>query len=690
MAESGTGTGRDNRGADASSATGKAETRTVHTTERLVALRALMSENQVDAYVVVSEDQHSSEYLAKCDTRRAFISGFDGSAGCAIVTTKQAHLFTDGRYFLQAEQQLDSNWTLMKQGLPGVPTWQEFLAKKLPKGTKIGIDPTLISVSDATSLKTSLTPRSSSLVPIARNLVDAIWTSRPSRPAHPIHPLGLEYAGAPASEKLATLRAKIARAGAAGVVVSLLDEVAWLVGMRGGDIEFNPVFFAYALVLPTEATLFVNGSQLTSEAKENLKTSGWEVAPYENIIERLEKVGSTIKEVVEDQKEEEQQEQEGGEEVAAKGEGRGKILIDPKTSLAVAQALGEGRYHVIRSGVADAKAVKNAVELEGFRQSHIRDGVALARYFAHLEEHLKSSASPKWNEHEAALVLEGYRRELDLFKGLSFGTISSTGPNGAIIHYSPPEKGSAEIKLDQMYLCDSGAQFLDGTTDVTRTWHFGTPTKEERRAFTRVVQGHIAIDTAVFPSGTTGYVLDAFARRALWADGLGEFSVICYALSANQRDLKARNRTWCGTLSLRSRRTAGYRYKNSVQRRKLCNSLLGEMLTLEQTKLKEGMVLSNEPGYYADGKFGIRIESIVLVRKVSTPNDFGARGYLGFEHVTMSPIHTKLIDVELLTGAERAWLNAYHAEVLAKVGPELERVGDKRAQAWLARECAEV
>ncbi|KAG8706619.1 hypothetical protein FRC09_002308 [Ceratobasidium sp. 395] len=655
MAESGTGTGRDNRGADAGSATGKAETRTVHTTERLVALRALMSENQVDAYVVVSEDQHSSEYLAKCDTRRAFISGFDGSAGCAVVTTKQAHLFTDGRYFLQAEQQLDSNWTLMKQGLPGVPTWQEFLAKKLPKGTKIGIDPTLISVSDATSLKTSLTPRSSSLVPIARNLVDAIWTSRPARPAQPIHPLGLEYAGAPASEKLATLRAKIARAGAAGVVVSLLDEVAWLVGMRGGDIEFNPVFFAYALVLPTEATLFVNGSQLTSEAKESLKSSGWEVAPYENIIERLEKVGSTIKEVVEDQKEEEQQEQEGGEEVVAKGEGRGKILIDPKTSLAVAQALGEGRYHVIRSGVADAKAVKNAVELEGFRQSHIRDGVALARYFAHLEEHLKSSASPKWNEHEAALVLEGYRQELDLFKGLSFGTISSTGPNGAIIHYSPPEKGSAEIKLDQMYLCDSGAQFLDGTTDVTRTWHFGIPTKEERRAFTRVVQGHIAIDTAVFPSGTTGYVLDAFARRALWADGLDYRRVL-----GTEPDM-----VW-DTISAFTK-----------GRRAL-------------TKLKEGMVLSNEPGYYADGKFGIRIESIVLVRKVSTPNDFGARGYLGFEHVTMSPIHTKLIDVELLTGAERVWLNAYHAEVLAKVGPELERVGDKRAQAWLARECAEV
>ncbi|QRV81822.1 X-Pro aminopeptidase [Ceratobasidium sp. AG-Ba] len=646
MAESGSGTHRDNSSPDVGAPNGKAETRTVHTTERLVALRTLMKENQVDAYVVVSEDQHSSEYLAKCDTRRAFISGFDGSAGCAVITPTRAFLFTDGRYFLQAEQQLDSNWTLMKQGLPGVPTWQEFLSKKLPKGTKIGIDPTLISISDATSLRTSLTPRSSSLYPISQNLVDAIWTTRPPRPAQPINPLPLEYSGASATEKLAIVRAKVARAGAAGVVVSLLDEVAWLVGMRGDDIDFNPVFFAYGLVLPVEATLFVNEEQLTPAAKENLKASGWDIAPYQTIMSRLEVVGSNIKGIAEDQGEESQE--QDGEEVEPKGEGHGKILIDPKTSLAVAQALGEGHYHIIRSGVADAKAVKNAVELEGFRKSHIRDGVALARYFAHLEEHLTSPTSPKWTEYEAALVLEGYRRELDLFKGLSFTTISSTGPNGAIIHYSPPEKGSAEVKLDQLYLCDSGAQFLDGTTDVTRTWHFGSPTKEERRAFTRVLQGHIAIDTMIFPSGTTGYLLDAFARRALWADGLGKTS------------------------------------PRGVY------SGIGTRIAYNDTKLKEGMVLSNEPGYYADGKFGIRIESIVLVRKASTPNDFGARGYLGFEHVTMCPIQTKLVDVELLTGDERAWLNAYHGEVLAKVGPELERIGDKRAQEWLTKECAEI
>ncbi|CEL58929.1 X-Pro aminopeptidase [Rhizoctonia solani AG-1 IB] len=635
---------------------GEPGARTVNTSERLNALRLLLKENQVDAYVVVSEDQHSSEYLAACDARRAFISGFDGSAGCAVISASGAFLFTDGRYFLQAEQQLDSNWTLMKQGLPGVPTWQEFLAKKLPEGTKIGIDPTLISVSDATSLKKTLTPRNSSLVPIAANLVDKVWTSRPPRPANPIHPLPLKYSGASATEKLNMLRAKLARAGATGVVVSLLDEVAWLVGMRGSDIDYNPVFFAYAVVAPNTATLFVNSSQLTSEAQANLNEAGWAVEKYENIIKHLEDLGSKAKEVKEEVK---VTDEDDGEEAQPKGDAQGKVLVDSKASLAVAHALGEDHYQIVRSSVADAKSIKNAVELEGFRNSHIRDGVALARYFAHLEEHLSGSEQPKWSEYQAAEVLERYRSELDLFKGLSFTTISSTGPNGAIIHYSPSKEGSAEIKKDQIYLCDSGAQFLDGTTDVTRTWHFGTPTKEEKRAFTRVVQGHISIDTAVFPTGTTGYVLDAFARRALWADGL---------------DYRHGTGHGVGHYLCVHEGPQG----------------IGTRIAYNDTKLKEGMVLSNEPGYYEDGKFGIRIESIVLVRKTSTPNDFGARGYLGFEHVTMCPIQTKLVDRSLLNVTEIEWLNNYHAEVLEKVGPELAKVGDARAQAWLERECAKI
>ncbi|CAE7168224.1 unnamed protein product [Rhizoctonia solani] len=692
-------------------ASGKAGTRTVNTTERLTALRSLLKENQVDAYVIVSEDQHSSEYLAACDARRAFISGFDGSAGCAVISTSGAFLFTDGRYFLQAEQQLDNNWTLMKQGLPGVPTWQEFLAKKLPEGTKIGIDPTLISVSDATSLRTTLTPRNSSLVPIATNLVDKIWTSRPPRPARPIRPLSLKYAGTSAAEKLSALRAKLSRAGATGVVISLLDEVAWLVGMRGSDINYNPVFFAYAIVTPTTATLFVNPSQLTPEAQENLKEAGWDVDGYENVIKRLEELGSKVKEANEEEKD---TEDDDADETQPKGEAKGKVLVDSKTSLAVAHALGEGHYHVARSSVADAKSIKNAAELDGFRNSHIRDGVALARYFAHLEEHLSGPEQPKWSEYQAAQVLERYRSELELFKGLSFTTISSTGPNGAIIHYSPAEEGSAEIKKEQIYLCDSGAQFLDGTTDVTRTWVSPLLSNRNPEQF----RLHLALrntngrrEAGIHPGASRSH----FYRHSglpKWHNGIYTTTIVMLSRGAHFGRMVS---ACSGAVNNVDNKLTLFRHGTGHGvGHYLCvhegPQGIGTRIAYNDTKLKEGMVLSNgitpidssscrtvliqiivaEPGYYADGKFGIRIESIVLVRKVSTPNDFGSRGYLGFENVTMCPIQTKLVDPSLLNDAERKWLNDYHAEVIKKVGPELAKFGDSRAQVWLERECAAI
>jgi Xaa-Pro aminopeptidase len=299
------------------------------------------------------------------------------------------------------------------------------------------------------------------------------------------------------------------------------------------------------------------------------------------------------------------------------------------------------------------KAIKNDTELEGFRQCHIRDGAALVRYFAWLEEQLNQGV--ELNESQGADQLEKFRSEQDLFKGLSFDTISSTGPNGAIIHYSPDPKDCAVIKKDQVYLCDSGAQFWDGTTDTTRTWHFGTPTDEEKRAATRVLQGHIAIDKAVFPNGTTGYILDAFARRALWEDGLdyrhGTGHGVGHFLNVHEGPQG-----------------------------------IGVRIAYNSTALKPGMTLSNEPGYYADGKFGVRIENIVLVKKVTPPNNFGDKGYLGFEHVTMCPIHKKLVDTSLITKEEREWLDKYHEEVYEKVSPLL--TNDQRALEWLKRECS--
>ncbi|KAG2127897.1 peptidase M24, structural domain-containing protein [Suillus bovinus] len=611
------------------------KTRTVNTTERLAKLRELLKkpENNVKAFIVPSEDQHFSEYPAHSDERRAFISGFNGSAGCAIITLRDAFLFTDGRYFLQASQQLDSNWKLMKQGLPeeDVPTWQEFLSKHLEQGTRIGIDPTLISAAvDAESLQKSLEPRGSELVSLQENPVDIVWgKDRPPHPHNSVFPLDVKYAAGETSQsKLERLREEIAKKKAAASVVTLLDEVAWLFNLRGTDIDFNPVFFAYAVVTPTRAILFMNDAQEQDSIKAFLG-SDVEIRPYGSFISSLRQLTTTL------------------------GANKDKpMLLGDKTSLAVVEAIGQDNAILIPSPVATMKAIKNETEIEGFRKCHIRDGAALIRYFAWLEEQLNSGV--ELNESQAADKLEEFRSELDLFRGLSFTTISSTGPNAAVIHYSPDPDDCAIIRKDQIYLCDSGGQYLDGTTDVTRTLHFGTPTNEEKRAFTRVLQGHISIDTAVFPNGTSG--ADSFARRALWQEGWDY------------------------------RHGTGHGVGHFLNVHEGPHGI-GTRIAYNSTSLKAGMTVSNEPGYYADGRYGIRIENVVIVQEADTPNNFG-NGYLCFERVTMCPIQTKLIDFSILTAQEKEWLNSYHAETLEKVGPWL--CNDSRALQWLERECSPV
>jgi Xaa-Pro aminopeptidase len=537
----------------------------VNTSERLARLRALMQQQDVNvgAVVVPSEDEHFSEYPSEADKRRAFISGFNGSAGCAIVTLKGAFLFTDGRYFLQAEQQLDENWTLMKQGLPDVPTWKEFLPKNLEQGTRIGVDPTLILATDAQALKKSL--GKSELVHLSQNPVDIVWGSeRPQRPKNPIFPLDVKYSGETLRSKLDRARQELVKKNAVALAVTLLDEVAWLSNLRGTDIDFNPVFFAYAVVKRDSVVLFIDKTQVADAAITHLGQDV-EVRPYEAFLPYLEAlVGTGL--VKKDQ----------------------PVLLGDKTSLAVVHALGEENVVIEPSPVAAMKAIKNSTEIEGFRQCHIRDGVALARYFAWLEEQLHNGVV--LNESQGSDKLEEFRSELDLFRGLSFTTISSAGPNAAIIHYSPDPDNCAIITKDQIYLCDSGGQYFDGTTDVTRTWHFGIPSEEEKRAFTRVLQGHIAIDCAVFPTGTTGYTIDSWARRALWQDGLdyrhGTGHGVGHYLNVHEGPQG-----------------------------------IGIRIAYNSTTLKPGMTMSNEPGYYADGKWGMRIESVVIVHRVETPNN---------------------------------------------------------------------
>ncbi|KAG0257126.1 hypothetical protein BG011_004147 [Mortierella polycephala] len=604
-----------------------------NTSERVQRLRGLMQDPKynVSAFVVPSEDAHQSEYVADCDERRAFISGFTGSAGLAIVSLESAALFTDGRYFLQASQQLDSNWTLMKSGLPGVPSWQEYLSENLPAGSRIGIDPLVFTATDAAKLEKELSKVGSLLVPVP-NLVDLIWKDRPSRPARKLLTLSTATTGRTHTEKLQQLREDLEKRDVAGFVVSGLDEIAWLFNMRGSDVHCNPVFFAYAVVTPTYVNLYLQEKSVSQEVKEHLGPDVT-IKPYERIFEDLEALKDTLKNSSNDR----------------------KMLLGTRTNLAMAVALGKDNTIEARSPVTDFKAVKNEIELEGMRQCHLRDAAAVINYFAWLEDQLNKSV--ELDEADAAKQLQKFRSEQPGFVGPSFDTISSTGPNGAIIHYKPEKPTAARINPDLVYLCDSGGQYMNGTTDITRTLHFRTPTAHERRCFTRVLQGHIAIDSAVFPEGTSGYLLDILSRKALWSDGLDFRHGTGHGVGA---------------------------FLNVHEGPHGCGSRIG----FHEVPLVPGMTLTNEPGYYEDGQFGIRIENVLLVRKAETRHRFGGKWYYGFEHITFVPIQTNMIEKDLLSKDEIEWINRYHAECQEKVMPFLER--DSLGFKWLQREAVSI
>ncbi|KAJ2860092.1 hypothetical protein GGI22_002811 [Coemansia erecta] len=606
----------------------------INTTNRLKKLRELMASPayNVSAYVVPSEDAHQvNEYVASCDMRRAFISGFDGSAGCAVITMDKAALFTDGRYFLQAREQMDDNWSLMKRGFPGVPSWQEYLEKNLPAGARVGIDPTLLSATEGEQIKQALNAHGGGdLVGIEDNLVDLVWgDSRPARPKNKAFVLDAQFTGEPYTEKISRVRAELDKfAGVGGLVVSALDEIAWLFNLRGSDISYNPVFFAYALVTKTSVTLYIDAAKVDDDVRAHLH--GVNIRPYDAIFSELTTLSASL------------------------AQEKSRLLAGSSVSWALAKALNNTVF-VGKSPIALLKALKNPVELEGMRQCHIRDGAAMANYFGWLEhEMLFNAGHQRLSEVDVADKLEQYRREQPNCVGLSFTTISSVGANGAIIHYSPKRGSDALLDLNQMYLCDSGGQYYDGTTDVTRTCHFGSPSAWQRECFTRVLKGHIALDRAVFPTKTTGYALDPLARLPLW-----------------QLGLDYRHGTGHGVGSFLN-------VHEGPQGIGMRDSYLSD-------GLQHGMTITNEPGYYEDGAFGIRIENTCLVVKADTKFDYtGGAGYLKFEPVTMVPIQKKLIQAGLLSPEERQWLDQYHQRVWEKVSPLLKE--GSLGYEWLKRE----
>ncbi|KAF2637659.1 putative Xaa-Pro aminopeptidase P [Massarina eburnea CBS 473.64] len=609
----------------------------VNTSERLAELRKLMKARSIDVYMVPSEDSHQSEYIAPCDARRAFISGFTGSAGYAVVTHNKAALSTDGRYFNQAAKQLDSNWELLKQGLQDVPTIQEWTADQVEGGKVVGVDPSVVTGADARKLAERIKKKGGEYKAVDENLIDLVWGGeRPARPSENVIVQPFKYSGKSFEDKIEDIRKELEKKKSLGFVVSMLDEVAWLYNLRGNDIPYNPVFFSYAVVTPTTATLYVDDSKLPTEVKEHLGDAVT-IRPYDAIFEDVTALSAELFKTQESSTE------------------KKKFLTSTRASWALHKALGgEDRVDEVRSPIGDAKAIKNEVELEGMRQCHIRDGAALSEYFAWLEDQLINKGATL-DEVDGADKLETIRAKQHLFKGLSFDTISSTGANAAIIHYKPEKGACSIIDPKAIYLCDSGGQYQDGTTDTTRTLHFGEPSEIEKTAYTLVLKGNIALERVKFPKGTTGFALDVTARQFLWAEGLDY-----------------RHGTGHGVGSFLNV------HEGPIG--------IGTRVQFSEVPLSVGNVISDEPGYYEDGKFGIRIENMIMVKEVETKHKFGDKPYLGFEHVTLTPHCRKLVDMSLLNEDEKNFINSYHKEVWDKTHKFFEK--DELTTAWLKRETA--
>ncbi|WFD33475.1 Xaa-Pro aminopeptidase [Malassezia cuniculi] len=603
------------------------------TSSRLAALRKLMSEAKLDAYIVPSGDDHASEYTAKCDARRAFISGFTGSAGTAVVLTDSAHLFTDGRYHIQAAAQLDSNWTLHKVGVYGVADWPEWIAG-LPDGLSVGVDAALVDYTAAMQLVDTFAPRGIELVPSAANLVDEVWGDKRPKAVHtPIYEHELVYAGVPASQKLERLREWLPRGSL--YVLSALDEVAWLLNLRGSSVPctrtylLTAVFPAYLAVDASSATLFIEG-YLVANVKSYLSSIGVTIKPYASVFSWL---ADRTDELEEDD----------------------KVYLHSRASWALAKAAGvHAKLLGPDSPVALAKAAKNETELAGLRNAHLRDGAAWARWAAWLERQVEGGASV--DEAGAAARLAEERASEALYAGTqAYDAISAAGPNAALPHYETPETGSLVIGRDAPFLMDAGPQYYDGTIDVTRTVHFGRPSAEHSRAFTRVLQGHIALARARFPLGTTGADLDILAREPLFRDG-------CNYLHGTGHGIGSFLGVHEGPHNINMTGGSGRR----------------------AIPLAEGMVVSIEPGFYEEGHYGIRTESLFAVRRVATRREFGGGPWLEFELLTRVPIDPRLVDYSLLSPDERTWLREHNALVYRDISP---RVRDNRnALRWLRRQ----
>jgi len=584
---------------------------------RLAALRDQLKRERLDGFVVPLTDEHMSEYVGSYAQRLAWLTGFQGSAGSAVVLPQEAAIFTDGRYTLQVRAQVDGHhWSYESVPETSVADW---LKEHAPSGGRIGYDPWLHTRDWASKARTALAEVGAELVPVARNPVDAVWDDRPepSKAHLVVQPDSL------AGQSSAAKRQEIAdwlRAQKADLVVlSALDSIAWTFNVRGKDIDHTPVALAFALVNEDgTADLFVAGEKIDADVRQHLGNGVrlHERDAFEPFLANL-----------------------GGKSVA----------VDPERSVAaIFESLRSAGAKIVekRDPAVLPKALKNAVEISGHRAAQARDGAAVSRFL-----HWLSAEAPKGglDELTAAARLEQFRRDGGDLRDLSFDTISGAGPNGAVVHYRASEETNRPIEPGILFLVDSGGQYVDGTTDITRTIAIGTPTAEMRERFTLVLKGHIALARALFPQGTRGNQLDILARQFLWRQGLDYAHGTGHGVGAylSVHEGPQRIATFGGG----------------------------------DEPLRPGMILSNEPGYYKTGEYGIRIENLVLVVERDVPG--AEKKMLGFDTLTFVPIDRNLIDTDMLDDAERLWLDDYHHQVVAIVGPQLE--GDART--WLEAAC---
>ena len=585
-----------------------------NTAPRLKALRAELGRRGLDGFIVPRADRYQNEYVPPCAERLAWLTGFAGSAGIAIVLLDRAVIFVDGRYMVQVREEVEPSAFAVEHLVEHPPA--AWIEENLPAAAKLGYSPWLHTVEGAERLGKACEAAGASLVAVADNPIDAIWSDRPQPPLGAVVLHDLRYAGEAAEAKLARIRADMAKLNADALIVSDPHAVSWLFNIRGSDVPHTPVALAFATV-PREGrpALYIDGRKLGNDVRLRLEQLAELRAP-ENFEPDL----------------------------AALGKAQRAVRLDPAACPeAIARLVAENGGKVLRGGdpIAPLKAVKNAVEIAGARAAQLRDGAAVTRFLAWFDG---EAGRGRLTEIDAVEALESFRRDTGLLKDISFPTIAGAGADGAIVHYRVTRNSNRRVAPGELFLIDSGGQYEDGTTDITRTLAVGTPSAEMRKNFTLVLKGYIAIARAVFPDGTTGVQLDSLARQFLWREGL-DFD----------------HGTGHGVGSYLSVHEGPARISK-----------------LGGTALKRGMILSNEPGYYRTGAYGIRIENLILVTEAAPVAD-AEKPLNAFETLTLAPIDARLVEPALLTGEEVAWFDAYHARVRDVLAPLV----DTQTREWL-------